>query len=220
MAFRAMEAAESGFEDMVARFVPRDLATDEKVETINRLRGIARELGPIVDAYPSWHPIVRNHDRHYPETLPSERCGYKGLDHTFYFTHGFITCPYGDGQAVINSAENQPVDQVASISAEALDLKLWSKGTTPILVRCDWHVALGPQHQVPKWLAVPLMLEQELPCWRWAQRPESWETMRPYFLGSPHGARSSLFVDQDTALALKKTHNALVDSGMFGALSS
>lgn len=42
--------------------------------------------------------------------------------------------------------------------------------------------------------------------------------MRPYFLGDPHGARSSLFVTQDTAMAMKRVYTAMVESGMFGPL--
>ena len=41
--------------------------------------------------------------------------------------------------------------------------------------------------------------------------------MRPYLLGEPHGSRSSLFVTQDTALAIKKIYVAMVESGMYGA---
>jgi hypothetical protein len=42
--------------------------------------------------------------------------------------------------------------------------------------------------------------------------------MRPYLLGEPHGNRSSLFVSQDTAIALKKIYLSLVETGMFGPL--
>jgi hypothetical protein len=59
-------------------------------------------------------------------------------------------------------------------------------------------------------------LEKVLPAWRWAERAETWETMRPYLLGEPHGSRSSLFVAQDTALAMKKIYEAMVETGMFG----
>jgi hypothetical protein len=62
------------------------------------------------------------------------------------------------------------------------------------------------------------MIEKELPAWRWAERSETWETMRPYLLGQPHGSRSSLFVTQDTALAIKNVYSAMVESGMFGVL--
>lgn len=40
--------------------------------------------------------------------------------------------------------------------------------------------------------------------------------MRPYILGSPHGRRSSLFVNQESGQAMKKVWEALIASGMFG----
>ena len=64
--------------------------------------------------------------------------------------------------------------------------------------------------------AMPLILEQEVPCWKWSERAETWETMRPYLLGTPHGSRSSLFVDQETGQAIKKIWNSLIHTGMFG----
>jgi len=62
------------------------------------------------------------------------------------------------------------------------------------------------------------MLQKEVPCWEWATLGETWETMRPYFLGSPHGSRSSLFVNQETALTMKKIWHLLINTGMFGSI--
>ena len=42
--------------------------------------------------------------------------------------------------------------------------------------------------------------------------------MRHYFLGSPHGSRSSLFVSQETGQAMKKIWEALIHTGMFGPI--
>lgn len=97
-----------------------------------------------------------------------------------------------------------------------LEVPFHNDGVTPVLVRCEWTEGLDEGHAVPKRMAVPLMLEKELPCWRWAQRAVTWETMRPYLLGVPHGSRSSLFVSQDTALAMKKIYLSMIESGMFG----
>ena len=71
---------------------------------------------------------------------------------------------------------------------------------------------------IPLSIAMPLLLEKELPMWKWADVAETWETMRPYFLGNPHGARSSLFVSQETGQAMKKVWNALINTGMFGPI--
>lgn len=218
MAFRADEAAANGYERLKTYLIPRHLSPSERSRSEQALLEIVNECGPAVEGYPSWHPLVRNHDEHNPETFPSDRCGYEGLDHTKYLAHGFITCPYGDGQDVMDSVCRLPFHPAASISAERLDVTFYNESATPILVRCKWEDSLDADYQVPTRRAVPLMLEQELPCWRWSQRAETWETMRPYLLGEPHGSRSSLFVSQETSLALKKIYMAMVESGMFGPI--
>jgi hypothetical protein len=218
MTFRAAESAASGYEETKNYLIPRSFAPEERQRAEHALQDIVTECGPPVDAYPIWHPLVSHHDARDPVTYPSDRCGYRGLDHTRYFAHGFITCPYSDGEEVIRSAQNLPCPPGVIISAEQLDVPFYNAGVTPVLVRCEWIEGLDEGHAIPKRIAVPLMLEQELPCWRWAQRAETWETMRPYFLGQPHGSRSSLFVSQDTALAMKKIHIAMNESGMFGPL--
>ena len=104
----------------------------------------------------------------------------------------------------------------ADLTAEALDCTFYNEGTTPILVRCEWSYDLDENHTISKRVAVPMMMERELPNWRSAEVAETWDTMRSYFLGSPHGSRSSLFVTQDTVMAMKKAYTAMTDSGMFG----
>ena len=47
---------------------------------------------------------------------------------------------------------------------------------------------------------------------------ETWRTMSPYFLGRPHGGRSSLFVNQETGQAMKTVWTALINSGVFGPI--
>lgn len=218
MAFRADEAARIGYERVEAYLVPGPKNADEvqRARSKEALRDIIDELGPVVDAYPTWHPLVLNHDSNHPTTTPNDRCGYKGLDHTRFFAHGFITCPYGDGQEAINSVNELPSHPAASITAERLDVQFYSPGATPILVKCEWHNPLDADGTIPLSIAMPLILENEVPCWRWAEVAETWETMRPYLLGSPHGSRSSLFVSQETGQAIKKIWNALIYTGMFG----
>lgn len=132
---------------------------------------------------------------------PSERCGYFGLDHTRYFARRLITCPYHDGRTVIDSVRKLSYHPVAAIAAETLDFPFYSESATAILVKCEWERPLEESNFIPKRVTLPPAMEQELPVWRWSQRAEQWETMRPYLLGEPHGSRSSLFVGPDTALA-------------------
>jgi hypothetical protein len=218
MAFRAEEAAQQGLERAKNYLIPRHFTPEQRQDAERILHDVRETCGPVVESYPTWHPIVANHDDRRPETFPSEQCGYKGLDHTICFAHGFITCPYGDKHdGLIELSDEIHKSPCANIEIEELDVRLYNESTRAFLVRCEWSRSLEADLTIPKSLAVPLMLEKEVPGWRWAQRPESWETMRPYLLGRPHGSRSSLFVTQETATAMKKIYMAMVDSGMFGS---
>lgn len=219
MAFRADEAAQDGHQ-----WARRILVLSPGVEAAQReaanraLEDLIDAHGPVVRAYPTWHPLVPQRNPQMPVTFPSDRCGYAGLDHTVCFAHAFVSCPYGDGEAIIDSVQAMDQHPCATISAERLDAPFYNAGTTPILVRCDWHDTFPERHMIPKRLAVPLMIQEEMRVWHRAEVGERWETMRPYFLGDPHGARSSLFVTQDTAMAMKRVYIAMVESGMFGPL--
>jgi hypothetical protein len=217
MAFRADEAASSGYERTRNYLIPVTFSPEVRSRSEDVLLDIIDELGPVVEGYPTWHPLVSKHDKRNPETTPNERTGYRGLDHTRFFAHGFITCPYAGAEDVIESARNIH-HHCATVSAEELDVQFYSDQAKPVLVKCQWSEPLMPGKMIPKKIAVPLMLEQELPCWRGSTRAERWEVMRPYLLGAPHGSRSSLFVDQETALAMKRAYLAMVESGMFGPL--
>lgn len=217
MAFRADEAEQRGFERAKSYLIGKNIPLADRAESHNVLLEIIDKCGPVVDSYPTWHPLVSNHNKRNPEIYPSDRCGYDGLDHNFYFAHGFITCPYANGDEVLRSV-SKISHHCAYITAEKLDVSFYNTGTVPILIHCEWAKPLQTGKYVPKRLAVPLMIEQELPMWRWSELAERWDVMRPYLLGNPHGSRSSLFVDQDTAMAMKKVLNLMNESGMFGPL--
>ena len=217
MTFRADEAAQDGYERARRTLVQSPGVEAAQRERADRaLEGLIDAYGPVVRSYPTWHPLVPQPDPQLPVTYPDDRCGYAGLDHTVLFAHAFVSCPYGDGAAIIESVEALERNSCATITAERLDAPFYNEGTTPVLVRCDWHDTFPERHMVPKRLAVPLMIEEEMRIWHRAEMAERWETMRPYLLGDPHDARSSLFVTQDTAMAMKRAYIAMVESGMFG----
>jgi hypothetical protein len=220
MGFRADEAARAGLENALSYLLPHTKGVDhsERARENEELFDILRECGPAVDAYPSWHPLVRNHDDRHPVTVPGRDCGYEGLDHTRYFVSGFITCPYGDGQDVLDSVAKLPNKPGAVITAERLNLRLYNFDATPVLVKCNWERPVDENGMIPLALAMPLLLEKELPCWQWSGVAETWDRMRPYFLGTPHGSRSSLFVSQETGQAMKKVWEALINTGMYGPI--
>jgi len=175
-------------------------------------------LGPAIERYPLWHPLVSNYGSNDPAMVPGTHCGYRALDHTVHFVNGFITCPYGDGKDVVESVQEIESDEITHISTERLDVKFYHPDATPILVKCQWGRPLLSDSTIPLSIALPLLLEKEVPTWRSAQVAEPWELMRPYILGSPHGSRSSLFVNQATGQGLKNVWNSLVNSGMFGPI--
>jgi hypothetical protein len=223
MAFRADEAAESGDQEMEKYLVPRNLGGSDSVRARSKdaLRDIVLEIGKVITAYPVWHPLVRvlepDHHRHVA-SLPDYSCGYRGLDHTRYFVNGFITCPYGDGQEVLDSVAALPFHSAARITAKKLDFPLYSDNATPILVRCQWE-NLGQLHeQIPLSLVGPLLLQYVLLRLDSAGVAEPWEAMRSEFLGEPHGARSSLFVDEKTGLGIKQLWKECINTGMLGPI--
>ena len=217
MPFRADEATTTGYERALSYLVARRVDAAEKDRSAQVLDEIIERYGPVVETYPSWHPLVRaNDDPFRAIDTPSLDCGYDGLDHTVCLAHAFVTCPYDDGQPVIDSVRKLPFHPLAGISAERIEAELYSPEATPILVTCDWADPLPLDRMIPKAWAMPLLLEKELPCWRSSQVAETWESMRPYFLGRPHGSRSSLFVSQETGQTMKTIWNALIRTGMFG----
>lgn len=216
-----------GREFVIQDFITRNLSSQERKKSEPLLHALIDQWGPVVAAYPSWHPLVtsspkkdQDHPREQqPQTRPGKRTGYVGLDHTILLKNAIITCPYNSGAEVLGSVKKFEATSCARIEARKLDFQLYHEEATPVLVTCVWEKEMEADGTIPKKLAVPLMLEQELPHWRWSKYAESWETMRPYILGSPQGSRSSLFVNQETGQALKEIYNALIESGMYGPLS-
>lgn len=224
MAFRADEAMTTGYERALEYLVNRNIRHAERERSKNKLLDMIEELGPVIECYPSWHPLVScqapGASPEWPRVTPSRHHGYDGIDHNVFFTHGFVTCPYTDGEEVLDAVKNLPAHPAAHINAERIeDALLYNDNTNPILVRCEWWKNVPSwDRTIPKSLAVPLILEQELPNWRNSHYAETWETMRPYFLGHPHGSRSSLFLTQETGQAIKNIWNALINTGMYGSI--
>ncbi len=216
MPFRANDAADLMSERARNYLLARELSESQRERARKRFKEVISELGSAVENYPLWHPLVSNGNSDDPVTLPSTGCGYRGLDHTVYFVNGFITCPYGNTEAVLESVRELEYDPLVCISAERLDVQFYHPDAEPILVKCRWNMPLLDDGTIPLSIALPLLLEKEVPTWRSAQVAEPWELMRPYILGSPHGSRSSLFVNQVTGQGLKKVWNSLIDTGMFG----
>ena len=217
MAFRSDESARNGYEQMETYFVER-LEPKNRAVAREELQRISKDLGNVVDFYPTWHPLVRNTSSKHPSRTPSKECGYEGLQHTRSFVNGFITCPYDDGEAVLESVKNLPHGFAACLEAEKLNVTLYSESTTAILVRCIWEKSPLEDGTICPSVAMPLLLQRELPCCEWSQVAETWESMRHYFLGTPHGSRSSLFINPQSGQLMKKAWESLIATGIFGPI--
>jgi hypothetical protein len=224
MAFRADESVTEGRERALKYLVGRHIPAEAREHSEQMVHQLIDRYGPVVDSYPSWHPMVNSGGdkdafRGSPRTRADDDTGFEGLDHTIYLRNGLITCPYGGVESIIESVEKLD-HPLASFSVREIDAVLYMPGARPVLVECKW---------VPEWsksslgfiskrAAVGLLLEQELPHWQTAEVGETWDTMKSYILGSPHGSRSSLFVNEETGQALKTLWNALINTGLFGPI--
>ncbi|MEH4624833.1 hypothetical protein PO369_14740 [Phytobacter diazotrophicus] len=219
MAFRADEEAQKGLEHALNRLIPRSAAPSSRARARETLLKLVEELGPVVDSYPSWHPLL-SHSPYtgFPITTPGRESGYIGLDHTFYFATGFVTCPYDGGQKILTSIEKIRHQANFPIYARILDVNLYHENATTVVVSCGLEGELNEDGTFKKARAIGYMLEKEIPQWRNAQVAETWENMRPYFLGRPHGARSSLFINQDTGQSMKTVWNAIIKTGVYGPI--
>lgn len=220
MAFRAHESENENLSRAVSyltKGLPEKLRGPAKSELIE----ISDMIGPVVDGYPSWHPIVANQKNPAsPAIIPGDGCGYKKLDHTVFFRGGFLTCPYGLEDELIEAVEGLPGHQLYGYRAKRLKTKFYHESAKPVLVTVDWHNRpMERDGTIPIRIAAGLLLEQELPTWSTAHHAETWDTMRNYFLGLPCGSRSSLFVNEKTGQALKKLWQAVIQTGVFGPIN-
>ena len=232
MSFRSNSLC-AALQSEVEEYFTRNLKPEEQKKALLSLRSLYDVLGPPIKGYPTWHPIVRNQSPLQGEdALPSERNGWKGLDHIRYFRNGFISCPSGASKVkdILDSVEkinnttwkiwddkelNLPI---VRLKAERLNFNLYTSTATPVMVLCDLDGLLEEDGTIDIQTVFALFFQHEAPAWRNAECAESWETMRPYFLGRPCGARSSLFVNQKTGQALKTVYNTIVNSGASGNL--
>lgn len=174
------------------------------------------ELGNATDGYPDWHPILTSPPRDSTEHRSSLQQieAYRGLDHTIEFVRGFVTCPYSDEAAdrlvsAVNAAPN--------LEARRLFEPLYSDQAYPVVVTA-WNVELEADGTIRSRDALRWFVSLSASEAADAQVAETWWNIRSYILGSPHGSRSSLFVNQHTGAHMRKILEAMNESGMFGPI--
>ena len=220
MAFRINESKFNGLQRAIRYLTSMDnngFSSEEREKGKHYLETLTLRIGPVVDSYPIWHPLMTSYrSRKVNPNYPSHECGYRGLDHTVLFAHGFITCPYTDSDDVIESVKALSKTKVAKISALKLDYPLYAVGACPILIECHWKFNLKPDLTIPSNVAVALMLKKALADWKRSEYALDWENVSYNMLGSPHGQLSSLFINRETGLKMRKAWQAVCTAGVFG----
>jgi len=174
---------------------------------------LVKELGHSVDGYPDWHPILTTPDRKHVHGGTLQTL-YKGLDHTRMFVRGFVTCPYDESgaNALVESANALPY-----IHAYRLNTPLYSDAAYPVVVEAT-QVELEADGTIRSRDALAWYVQDIVKHARYAEVAETWWNMRSCILGTPHGSRSSLFVNQYTGGHMRKILDALNNSGMYGPI--
>lgn len=177
---------------------------NQYTETVDGAEALLEELiaahGPIVRSYPSWHPLMANVEDYQHGVgyacHPGE-AGYQGLDHTLYFANAFVTCPYNDGQEVVDYVKRMRQPSHGYIGATVLGKgKLYHPSTTAVLVECS----VRPDTQ----MAVALMLANETRQWFPGALDEPWSRVDYQLTGTP----SEAFLTREAKQAVRLAYNA------------
>jgi hypothetical protein len=177
---------------------------------------LIEELGNAVERYPDWHPILTTPPRNGTEYVSdvAQLKAYSGVDHTTEFVRGFVTCPYSNATADKLVAA---VGQIAGLYARRLDSPLYADGAHPVVV-VAMNVELEADGTIRSRDAIAWFTQSMAAAADGAQVAETWWNIRSNILGSPHGSRSSLFVNQHAGVHMRKILEAMNASGIFGPI--
>ena len=214
MEFRAPAAATEQ-NDRAIRYLTKNLGDPDTGRGV--VERLLNELGNAVEAFPDWHPILtiprKDVSAEHVSSI-SEIEAYRGIDHTVSFARGFVTCPYSEGQA---DQLFTTVNSFSGLHAYRLQSPLYMDNACPVVVEAQ-EVELDGDGTIVgrdalRWFAQQAIMEAEH-----ARVAETWWNVRGSILGHPHGARSSLFVNQYTAVHMRKILEALNNSGIYGPI--
>ncbi|MGM7447804.1 hypothetical protein ACP7H9_04755 [Idiomarina sp. ST20R2A10] len=177
---------------------------------------LREQLGNCVESYPDWHPILSHPEQSRTIHVSSitQVKQYEGIDHNTLFVRGFVTCPYSKD---MSDKLVERVNAITGLSAWHLDGPLYSDHAYPVVVEA-LDVELEADGTIRSRDALAWCAEQLVKGARDAQVAETWWNMRRHILGSPHGSRSSLIVNQFTGGHMRKFLEAFNDSGMYGPI--
>lgn len=215
MEFRANQAA-ARLNSKAADYFTKDLSNRGiGLELFNLVQ---ERLGNAVESLPDWHPILtappERPRHHWHASSYSALPIYDPCDHTQQFVRGLLTCPYSESDA---DKLVEAVNQVRELVAERLDGPLYMDNAFPVLIEAR-EVELEADGTIRSRDALAWFVQAIVEHAREATVAETWWNVRYLTLGKPHGARSSLSVNDYTGRHMRKILETLNDSGLFGPI--
>jgi len=213
MEFRSPNVAKEQNSEAVEYFTKN---LNDKDLSKTKLEEVMRDLGDCVRSFPDWHPIIRAPQKGIKSNASfiANSDVYAGTDHTRNFVRGFITCPYSEDSAN-KLVEN--VNQIQGLHASRLFFPLYTDDAYPVVVEA-LEVELEGDGTIRSRDAIRWFAEQTIGEAAKAELAETWWNIRSGILGTPHGSRSSLFVNQHTGVHMRKILEALNNSEVFGPI--
>lgn len=213
MEFRATNVA-AAQNEQARRYLTKNLT--DKGAGLQVFEQLLAKMGNVVEGYPDWHPILTAPPANSAEHVYSlaDVPSYRGIDHTVSFVRGFVTCPY---TPVKEDKIIKAVDKIPGLSAYRLDTPLYADNAHPVVVEANM-IELEADGTICSKEAITLFVEQAVNEMRTAEVAETWWNIRSLILGTPHGSRSSLFVNQYAGLHMRKILEAFNNSGVNGPI--
>ena len=213
MEFRASKVA-AAQNEQARKYLTKNLKKREA--GLQAFEKLLSELGNVVDSYPDWHPILTAPPKSSSDHVYSieDVAAYRGRDHTISFVRGFVTCPYSADEAdrIVNAVET-----IRGLYAYRLNSPLYANNAYPVVVEAAL-IELEADGTICSRDALILFAEQAVKEMRKAQVAETWWNIRSLILGTPHGSRSSLFVNQHSGSHMRKFLEAFNASGVCGPI--
>lgn len=215
MEFRANQSA-ARLNGQAADYFTENLS--DRVKGLELFNQVRERLGNAVESLPDWHPILaaprERPQLHWHASSYSALPTYGPCDHTWEFVRGMLTCPYSEANA---DKLVEAVNQVQGLNAERLEGALYMDNAYPVVIEA-WEVELEADGTIRSRDALAWFVQATVKHAREAQVAETWWNVRYLTLGRPHGARSSLLVNDYTGRHMRKILETLNDSGMFGPI--
>ncbi len=215
MEFRANQSA-ARLNSQAADYFTENLS--DRVIGLELFNQVRERLGNAVESLPDWHPILtappERPQHHWHASNYSSLPIYDLCVNTREFVRGILTCPNSEVDA---DKLVEVVNQVQGLNAERLESALYRDSAFPVLIEA-WEVELEADGTIRSRDALAWFVQATVKHAREAQVAETWWNVRQLTLGSPHGARSSLLVNDYTGRYMRKILETLNDSGIFGPI--